>query len=94
MFTYVGDIVDGLIKSCYYEQNDEFDLVNPIKSYKIIEIAKMFSDNIVFVESRKGDWTTSDPQVYNDTCDKLKWNPTVSIEHWIKDVVDEYNLSN
>ena len=54
----------------------------------------MFSDNIVFVESRKGDRTTSDPQVYNDTCDKLKWNPTVSIEHWIKDVVDEYNLSN
>jgi UDP-glucose 4-epimerase len=94
MFTYVGDVVDGLIKSWKYETNDEFDLVNPIKSYKIIEIAKMFSDNINFIESRKGDRTTSDPQVYSDTCDKLKWEPSVSIEQWIKEIINEHNLSN
>jgi len=94
MFTYVYDVVDGLIKSWHYEINDEFDLVNPIKSYKIIEIAKMFSDNINFIESRKGDRNDSDPKVYGDTCDKLKWQPTVSIEQWIKELVNEYNLSN
>ncbi len=94
MFTYVDDIVDGLIKSWKYEKNDEFDLVNPIKSYKIIEIAKMFSDNIVFVESRKGDRTNSDPQVYDDTCKKLNWKPVLSIEQWIKELVNEHNLSH
>jgi UDP-glucose 4-epimerase len=94
MFTYVDDIVDGLIKSWHYQENDEFDLVNPIKSYKIIEIAKMFSNNVIFVESRKGDRITSDPQVYDDTCNKLKWIPSVSIEQWIKEIINEHNLSN
>jgi UDP-glucose 4-epimerase len=93
MFTYVEDVVDGLIKSWKYETNDEFDLVNPIKSYKIIEIAKMFSDNIVFVESRKGDRVNSDPQAYDDTCKKLNWKPMISIENWIKELVNERNIS-
>ena len=93
MFTYVEDVVDGLIKSWKYETNDEFDLVNPIKSYKIIGIAKMFSDNIVFVESRKGDRVNSDPQAYDDTCKKLNWKPMISIENWIKELVNERNIS-
>jgi UDP-glucose 4-epimerase len=94
MFTYVEDVVDGLIKSWKYETNDEFDLVNPIKSYKIIEIAKMFSNNIVFVESRKGDRVNSDPQAYGDTCKKLNWKPMISIENWIKELVNERNISH
>jgi UDP-glucose 4-epimerase len=93
MFTYVEDVVDGLIKSWKYETNDEFDLVNPIKSYKIIEIAKMFSDNIVFVESRKGDRVNSDPEAYADTCKKLNWKPIISVENWIKELINERNIS-
>ncbi len=84
MFTYVEDVVDGLIRSWHYEENDEFDLVNPVRSYKILEIANMFSNNIQFVESRKGDRLTSDPQVYDDTCTKLNWKPSVTIEQWIQ----------
>ena len=94
MFTYVEDVVDGLIRSWHYEENDEFDLVNPVRSYKILEIANMFSNNIQFVESRKGDRITSDPQVYDDTCTKLNWKPSVTIEQWIKEFVDEHNISN
>jgi len=86
MFTHIDDVVDGLIKSWKYEKNDEFDLVNPIKSYKIIEIAKMFSDNIVFVESRKGDRINSNPQLYENTCKKLNWTPVLSIEQWINEL--------
>lgn len=84
MFTYVGDIVDGLILSLKYPENEEFELVNPIKSYSILEIAKMFSDNIKFVESRKGDRQTVQTQFYQDTCKKLNWKPTLSVEDWIK----------
>jgi nucleoside-diphosphate-sugar epimerase len=85
MFTYVGDVVDGLIKSWNYQENDEFDLVNPIKSYKILEIAKMFSNNIVFVQSRNGDRAKSDPQNYIETCNKLNWEPKVGVEQWIEE---------
>jgi UDP-glucose 4-epimerase len=83
MFTYVDDIVDGLVKSWKYELNDEFELGNPVKSYSILEIAKMFSDNIQFVEARKGDRVDSTLQSYNETCEKLKWSPTISVEDWI-----------
>lgn len=93
MFTYVDDVVDGLIKSWHYKENDEFDLVNPIKSYKIIEIAKMFSDNIVFINSRSGDRMNSSPQTYEDTCKKLNWKPSVSVENWIEKFKNEYNIS-
>ena len=84
MFTYVEDIVDGLIKSYFYPQNDEFELGNPIKSYTILEIAKMFSNNIEFIEARKGDRVDSVLINYKETCDKLNWFPTMSIEEWIK----------
>lgn len=91
MFTYVGDVVEGLIKSWHYYKNDEFDLVNPIKSYKIIDIAKMFCDNIVFIESRKGDRSSSSYQNYEDTIYKLNWNPKVSIEDWILNFKNKKN---
>ena len=83
MFTYVGDIVDGLIKSADYPESDEFELGNPIKSYTILEIAKMFTSNIQFVEARKGDRSDSVLETYDETCTKLNWKPTMSIEEWI-----------
>jgi UDP-glucose 4-epimerase len=84
MFTYVGDIVDGLIRSWHYEHNEEFELGNP-KLYKIIDIAKMFSDNIVFVEARKGDRNGSVITEPNRTKDLLGWEPTIDVDHWIQD---------
>jgi len=83
MFTYVDDIVDGLVKSWKYKLNDEFELGNPIKSYTILEIAKLFSDNIQFTEARKGDRTDSILHSYEETCKKLNWAPTMSVEEWI-----------
>ena len=85
MFTYVDDIVDGLIKSWKYESNDEFELGNP-KLYTILEIAKMFSDNIVFVESRKGDRDDSVLHNFDKTRNLLSWNPTMNIEEWISKI--------
>lgn len=94
MFTYVGDVVNGLIKSWHYKENEEFDLVNPTKLYTILEIAQMFSSNISFIESRSGDRMSSNPQTYQDTCKKLEWYPTVSINEWIENFKNEYSLSN
>lgn len=91
MFTYVEDIADGLIKSYFYPQNEEFELGNPIKSYSILEIAKMFSDNIEFIDSRKGDRTDSVLTNYKETCDKLNWLPTISVEEWIKKLKNKVN---
>ena len=83
MFTYVNDIVDGLIRSWHYSENEEFELGNP-KLYTIIDIAKMFSDNIVFIESRKGDRDGSIITEPDRVKDLLGWEPTMDIEEWIK----------
>lgn len=82
MFTYVNDIVDGLIRSWHYKENEEFELGNP-RLYKIIDIAKMFSNNIVYIESRKGDRDSSIITKTNHTKDLLGWEPTMNIEEWI-----------
>jgi len=84
MFTYVDDIVDGLIKSFYYLENEEFELGNP-KLYTILEIAKMFSDNITFIESRKGDRDNS--VIPHDNARKLlDWTSTMDVEEWINGI--------
>jgi UDP-glucose 4-epimerase len=83
MFTYVDDIVDGLIRSWHYTENEEFELGNP-RLYKIIDIAKMFTDNIVYVESRKGDRDNSVITEPNRTLKLLGWQPTMNIEEWIE----------
>jgi UDP-glucose 4-epimerase len=93
MFTYVDDIVDGLVKSWAYPINDEFELGNP-KPYSILEIAKMFSDNIQFIEARKGDRSDSVLPRFNDTCQKLGWKPTMGVDEWIQNIKNEHSISN
>jgi UDP-glucose 4-epimerase len=81
MFTYVDDIVDGLIKSFYYDENEEFQLANP-KLYSILDVAKMFSNNIIFIEKRKGDRNSS--VVLHDNARKLlNWSSTIDVNEWI-----------
>lgn len=80
-FTYVGDIVDGLIKSWHYKENKEFQLNNE-NIYTILEIAKMFSNNIAFTPSRKGDRLTSKATNSNSR-ELLNWETTMNIDAWI-----------
>lgn len=81
-FTYVGDIVDGLIKSWKHKENGEYQLNNE-NVYTILEIAKMFSNNITFIPSRKGDRLTS-TSTNNNSRELLGWETTKNIDEWIK----------
>lgn len=83
-FTYVGDIVDGLIKSWKYSKNGEFQLNNE-NTYTILEIAKMFSDNITFIPARKGDRLTSST-TNNNSREILNWETTKNVDEWIKEI--------
>jgi len=85
MFTYVEDIVDGLVKSWSYEANEEFELANT-NLYSILDIAKMYTDNIVFVESRKGDRDNSIVHNIDKTKELLNWSTTMNIEEWISKI--------
>lgn len=52
-FTYAGDIARGLLEVGEKGSGDDYGLGNP-QSYTILELAKMFGDNIKMLPARKG----------------------------------------
>jgi UDP-glucose 4-epimerase len=82
-FTYVGDIVDGLIRAWKFQGNEEFQLNNK-KQFTILEIAKMFSDKITFLPTRPGDRSAG-----GSDCLKayvyLGWSTTKDVDEWIRE---------
>lgn len=81
-FTYVGDIVRGLLMSADNIKNEEYQLGTG-KDFSILEVAKMFSDNIVFVEQRRGDRRYGNADVQK-TLSLLGWQAEMTLEKWIK----------
>lgn len=52
-FTYAGDIARGLLLVGERGQGDEYGLGSP-ESYSVLELAQMFSENVVMLPERKG----------------------------------------
>jgi UDP-glucose 4-epimerase len=90
-FTFVDDIVDGLVKAWKYELNDEFDLANEVRSY-IVALAGLFSSNIVHVPERKGDRLTTVSNAAEAKY-KLKWKTTKNVEDWIRQLIKQHESS-
>ena len=86
-FTYVGDIVNGLIEASKVLLNDEYQLGSGT-DYSILEVAKMFSDDIQFVEERPGDRKYGRANV-EETMQKLNWKPTRQLTDWVKQIKDK-----
>lgn len=85
-FTYSGDIVNGLIKASETLCNEEYQLGSGT-DYTILEVAKMFSDNIIHIPSRKGDRKYSKANI-NDTFNKLGWKPEHRLVDWINTITN------
>jgi UDP-glucose 4-epimerase len=81
-FTHVYDAVDGVIKTVNTNLNKEWMLRTGV-NHKIIDIAKMFSDNIIMLPERRGERFIS-KEFYSDTEKILKWGP----KHKLKDYID------
>lgn len=85
-FTYVNDIVDGLIKAWKFRGNEEFQLNNK-NQYSILEVAKMFSDKIEFVPARPGDRSESSSDCIKSIL-LLEWKTTKNVDEWIQERKD------
>jgi UDP-glucose 4-epimerase len=86
-FTYVGDIVEGLILASQKLTNDEYQLGSG-QEYSILEVAEMFGGEIKFVDARPGDRKTGLANV-EETKQKLNWVPKMNLETWIKKVIND-----
>ena len=83
-FTYVGDIVSGLLMAADNIKNEEYQLGTG-RDYSILEVAHMFSDNVTFVPPRRGDRRRGLANV-EDTFKKLGWRAETTLESWIEKV--------
>ena len=81
-FTHVYDVVEGVIKTVDMNMNREWMLRSGV-SYKIIDVAKMFTDNIIMLPERRGERFMSE-EFYNDTEEVLGWKPKHRLEDYIK----------
>ena len=86
-FTYIDDIICGLIKATEYNGNEEFQL-NDTKEFTILEIANMFSDNIIYLPQRPGDRHCS-ITTDNKARELLDWDVTMSIDTWINNIIND-----
>ena len=84
-FTYVEDIVEGLILASNRLENQEYQLGSG-KDYSILEVAQMFGGEIKHIESRPGDRKTGIANV-QETNQKLGWIPKMNLENWIKNII-------
>jgi UDP-glucose 4-epimerase len=90
-FTYVGDIVRGLLMAAVNIKNEEYQLGTGT-DYSILEVAKMFSDNIVFVEQRRGDRRYGNADV-QQTLSLLGWQAEMSLPKWVARIKQEVEES-
>ena len=81
-FTHIDDIVNALDKVRMKDSNKEWYLSSDV-DYKIIDVAKMFTDNIKFIPERKGERYKA-ITIENDTKKILKWK----IKHNLKDYIN------
>jgi UDP-glucose 4-epimerase len=81
-FTHVYDVVEGVIKTVNMNMNREWVLRSGV-SHNIIDVAKMFTENIIMLPERRGERFTSE-EFYNDTEEVLEWKPKHRLEDYIK----------
>ena len=86
-FTYVGDIVSGLIKASDVLRNEEYQLGSG-KDYSILEVAQMFGREITFIPQRRGDrrYGRADTE---KTSEMLGWEAKTSLTSWIDNIKNE-----
>ena len=88
-FTYIDDIVDGLVKSSEHNFKAEFFELGKGVNYSINEIADMFGKDYPreYIPARKGEYdvTLAD---YSKAKLKLGWEPEGDIIQYIKSIIE------
>ena len=87
-FTHIDDAILGLIKVGQEGLGDGYCLCDNDSLYSIEEVARMFTDDIRYIEKQKGN--REDPVVPFRRCEKeLGWNTKKSLKQHIEDIKKE-----
>lgn len=83
-FTHISDVVAGLSALLSCGEGQEFSFGDPKSNYSIEEVAKMFTNNIIYVKDKKGDRVGSPLNIENSK-QLLGWEPTLNLSDYIRD---------
>lgn len=86
-FTHVDDVVDGLILVGETGSGDEFGLGND-RAYSILEVARLFSDDIIMLPKRQGNRMQSALHTENSVA--LGWRAKRSLEEYIREFTSKH----
>lgn len=81
-FTYVGDIVDGLIKVANYGSGDGYGIGSPY-DYSIVEVVELLGGNCEFLPARPGNRMAA--ALMTEKTRGLGWSPEMTLERYIND---------
>lgn len=87
-FVHVYDIVNGLIAMSQQDWNGEIFNLGSGKNYSINEVAKMFEGKIEYIPARPGEAQETLADI-SFAQQKLNWNPTIHLEDYVEDFLDE-----
>lgn len=82
-FTYVGDIVNGLVLVGEKGEGDNFGL-GDTHSYSVLEIAEIFGGTVEMLPERQGNRTSSD--IDTSKANSLGWSITKNVQEYIKEI--------
>jgi UDP-glucose 4-epimerase len=83
-FTHVADIVNGLLLVGDRGEGDEYGLGHQ-RSYSILEVARMFSNDITMLPERAGNRMGSSVDLHRAELE-LCWEPTHDLPTYIKEI--------
>ena len=87
-FTHVDDVIQGLISLMEKGNKREFSFGDQESLYSVEEVARMFSNNIVYLENLKGDRKGS-PLDISSSQNILDWNPKKTLRKYISEIIDD-----
>jgi len=85
-FTHVSDIVDGLLLVGKNGIGDEFG-IGSNDAYTVLEIAKLFKSEIIFLPERKGNRMES--ELVTNKTKALGWEAKKSLKNYINEFLNE-----
>lgn len=85
-FTHIDDITDALLLIINQNKNHEWYLTAE-KNYKIIDVARMFSKDIIMIPKKRGE-RYNVYEIENDTKENLNWETNHTLENYIEDFIN------
>jgi UDP-glucose 4-epimerase len=82
-FTHIDDVVDGLL--LLTKTSGDGYCIGTKEPHQIVEVAKMFTDNIVYLDERKGERHSSSIDL--EKMKSLGWEPKIKLPDYIAGVI-------